>query len=161
MLRKVAAVLCLAAFLFLASVASAEGPPKKKPPPHPPKKAPPKPPPPKAKAGLVSYKAILPASFWSVPRYQLHRGQTLEVAANLLLPNMPSAGQALELHIERDPGKFVHVATAKIGAGLNFTTLTWKVGPKFPSGAHRMFVRFPGNKHHKAMQSQALTFVVP
>jgi hypothetical protein len=84
----------------------------------------------------------------------------MSVSSALLLANRRApAGHWLELHVERTPGKFFKVAAAQTGAA-GAATLQWKVGPQFPLGDHRWFVRFPGTKAHKASQTALFPFHV-
>jgi hypothetical protein len=162
--RKISALLCLSAALFaLASAASADAPPPKKPPP-PPKGKPPAPPrwqPPAARNATGPLVASLsPLSLYTWPAGQIARGETMSVNSALILANRPApANHWMELHVERTPGKFVKAAAVKTDAA-GAATLQWKVGPQFPLGDHRWFVKFPGTKAHKPSQTAFYPFQV-
>ena len=130
------------AWLIVAGCFLADGPAKGKAPPRPGRAA-----------TWVSFVGVAPLPVNGV--VGVRRGDTLGVAAGVgtKAGSLPP-GQWLEFHVERTPGKFVKVASAKTGV-LGYATLKWNVGPKFPGGGHKWFVRFPGSRNHAPNQTIA------
>jgi hypothetical protein len=107
----------------------------------------------------VLYFGFAPVSMYG-PVNQMTRRDTMQVSALLSLPNAGGGGHVLELHVERTPGTYEKVASAKTDE-FGLATLKWKPGPLFPAGDHRWYVRFPGNRQHTASNAVPLTFQLP